>query len=417
MQTDIRPLIQVIGGGFSGLVSAYYLERAGFAVEVFEQQPGAGGLLQTLETPYGLVESAANAVLNTRLFEELCEDLHITLLSPQKSARKRYIFRNGKPRRWPLSLTETFVLLRFAFRFLKDRKQVAPHAGETLEDWCSRVLTSEIGNYSLSAAFQGVYAGNPKDLSATLLLKRIFAFNKPPRPKRRGSVSPVRGMSELIRSLETDLRKKGVRFCFGKKIEFANEPDSPVVLATSAKMASEILDTLDPKRALEIGKIPMLPLISATAFFKYKKTAYSGFGCLLAPRDPSSVLGVLMNWTIFSGRSRDDILSETWILGGAKPHAQELLAKTDVELIELIKMERKRIFKLESELVEYRVTRWPQALPHYTIYLEGISGNLQYPSANVFLIGNYLGDIGLAQILERASRLPEQIERLGQWKN
>ncbi|PYS44877.1 MAG: hypothetical protein DMF71_01990 [Acidobacteria bacterium] len=52
----MKPTITVVGAGFSGLVTAYYLVKAGEHVRVLEKSSRAGGLLQTIHTEHGLVE-------------------------------------------------------------------------------------------------------------------------------------------------------------------------------------------------------------------------------------------------------------------------------------------------------------------------------------------------------------------------
>ena len=42
-------------------------------------------------------------------------------------------------------------------------------------------------------------------------------------------------------------------------------------------------------------------------------------------------------------------------------------------------------------------------MPHYSIDLERILTELPAPPANVALVGNYLGRIGLAKLIERAA--------------
>ena len=74
------------------------------------------------------------------------------------------------------------------------------------------------------------------------------------------------------------------------------------------------------------------------------------------------------------------------------------------------KTKRMGVLGAERSTVEgHRITRWPEALPHYTVDLERVLPQLQGMKNGVILIGNYLGDIGLARILERAARLPEEI--------
>jgi protoporphyrinogen oxidase len=161
--------------------------------------------------------------------------------------------------------------------------------------------------------------------------------------------------------------------------------------------------TLDPERADLLQEIEILPLVSAAVAFK-TPAPVQAFGCLIAPSEKRRALGVLLNGCIFPGRGR----TETWILGGAAN--PEIVEKSDEEIIETIVEERRTVLGAQGSDIEgYRITRWPKALPHYTIELERNLPGLQGLRNGVILIGNYLGDIGLARILERASRLPDEI--------
>ena len=98
--------IQVIGAGFSGLVTSWYLLKKGFQVEILESQFRPGGLISTFQNEFGLVETAANGVFNSALFEDLAQNLELPLLSANPESKKRYILRNKRPRRWPLTFFE-----------------------------------------------------------------------------------------------------------------------------------------------------------------------------------------------------------------------------------------------------------------------------------------------------------------------
>src|SRR5258708_2144007 len=95
----------VVGRGFSGLVTAFYLKRHGWNVELFEKNEKPGGLINSDLTQWGLVESAANGVLNTVRLEELARELGIEVLPARKESRKRFIYRQGLSQ-WPLSWRE-----------------------------------------------------------------------------------------------------------------------------------------------------------------------------------------------------------------------------------------------------------------------------------------------------------------------
>src|SRR3954453_11008403 len=102
--------VTVVGGGFSGLATAYYLSQAGIPVEIVEKSHRLGGLIATLETPLGPVETAGIGMRNCARVDAVCRDLGLPMVrSARSSSRARYIYRQ-RPRRWPLSPGESLAV-------------------------------------------------------------------------------------------------------------------------------------------------------------------------------------------------------------------------------------------------------------------------------------------------------------------
>jgi oxygen-dependent protoporphyrinogen oxidase len=408
--------VDVVGAGFSGLVSAFFLSRSGFSVHVHEERASVGGLIQTLETQQGLVETAANGILNSALVEELFRQLDLPLASTHKASRKRFIFRNGKLKRWPLGPYASIRLLKFVLMAFALKSRVRPRPQETVAEWGLRVAGLECSTYLISTFTQGIYAGDPEKLSATLVFGHFFPERrlKQKKLKARGTVSARGGMGELIQRLRSHLEKNGVVFHFNQKYEGAGtQPKNPVVVATSAWQASEIMKNLNSPLAETLRQVDMLPLVSATAFFNQTDVSSKGFGFLFPPIVNRQVLGVLKNDFIFSGRAVNGLHSETWIMGGALN--RKIVESSDEEVLRIIMTERQRLFAIDEKPVGYKITRWPNAIPDYSIKLERLLPRLKEFESNTVLIGNYLGNIGLAKILEQALALPVKISIQGQW--
>ena len=432
-----RP-VTVVGAGFSGLCAAYHLVRAGYHVEVHEASERPGGLINTLALPFARVETAANGLLNSPAVEELFSSVGLPLTTTLPTARKRFIFR-GKPRRFPLGFFGVMGLAWFFLQFaLARRDRVAPRAGETVREWGHRVMGVEATTYLVEGALQGIYAGDAGRMSATLILGRFFppagpgekerrlanAFHQwrlkraEPKaakgPKRiRGTVSAPGGMGELIDRMRAYLEGQGVVFKFSTTVGMSVEPSHPVVVATSAPQASRLLSDLDPARSALLAQFELVPIVTATVSYR-EPSLYKGFGCLFPPIEKRKALGVLMNNFIFPNRAHEGY-SETWILGGASESSRDLLAMSDSELLALIQSERHLTLKVASDIIGHKITRWPQAIPHYTVELERLLPGLRGTSRNVLLAGNYLGQIGLGKILEATRELPEEINRTGKW--
>src|SRR5688572_745474 len=105
----MRPA-RVIGAGLSGLAAASHLIDRGFSVTISDRESRAGGLLKTIETPHGLAETAANAFAGNAVVADWFRRLDFAPVFPLERSARRYLFRDGRPRRWPLSIAESIGL-------------------------------------------------------------------------------------------------------------------------------------------------------------------------------------------------------------------------------------------------------------------------------------------------------------------
>jgi oxygen-dependent protoporphyrinogen oxidase len=399
----VKP-ITVVGAGFSGLVTAYLLTKAGRKVRVIEKTSRAGGLINTLQTEHGLVETAANGLLNSARVEAMCADIGVPLLPARREARKRFIYR-GKPRQVPLRPAEA---LRIAAGVAANAMSLRPRPLETIADWGRRVLGKGATNYLLVPVLGGIYAGDPNRMSASLIFGRAnlpdhLGTYRPQKAKVRGTVAPPNGMGQLIEGLVDYLRNHDVEFLFKTQPEF--ETHDATVVCLSATSAAAYLQGVAPKLAEQLAGIEMVSLLTTTSFFAADAATLEGFGCLF-PRDQGfRARGVLFNNSIFEGRGPAN--GETWIFGGALD--PQIVDLSDDAVRETILADRERLFGKWDAPLAVHITRWPNALPHYSIDLERNLSSLPAPPANVALVGNYLGRIGLAKIVERAAYVVENI--------
>jgi len=399
-------IVKVIGAGFSGLVTAYYLVKEGFKVQIVEKKSRAGGLIQTLQTPHGPVETAASGIRNSVRVEAMCADLGVRLQPTRREARARYIFR-GRPTRFPLGGSE---VLKIGFRFASSATSLKPMPMETIANWGRRVIGAGATDYFLAPALGGIYAGDPDKLSASLIfgqatLPAHLQTTRPARPKLRGVVAPPKGMQQLVDGLCDYLDRVGVEFVFNHEAQLT--PGEPTIVCASARAAAEVLRDAAPQLSESLRQIEMMPLVTVTCQYDPAAAKLKGFGCLFPRHEGFRARGVLFNEYIFE--ERGPAHSETWIFGGAiDPGIVEM---SDQELIQLIGTERKRLYGEDHEPIGVHLTTWPQALPHYSIDLERILTTLPAPPANVGLVGNYLGRIGLAKLVERAAFVVKEFRK------
>jgi oxygen-dependent protoporphyrinogen oxidase len=402
--------VTILGAGMSGLSCAYFLVQRGWTVRILESESRAGGMISTIHSPQGLIETAANGFIATALLESIAQDIGVELQTTRPTARRRFICHES-PSQWPLGFWETLRLIPRLLQIYFFPKAHQPEPRQTLRQWGEAHLGAMAFERLLAVAIQGIYAGDPDQLSATFLLRRFFdRRRKLPRGRLRGTVSPKQGMGQWIEKLEQYLVGQGVTIEYGAApIDLPTR--EPVIVATSMASAAQILKRWGLPAGETLEKMPTVSLVSIAMFWEPNSaiSRRQGFGILFSQRRYPGILGVLMNDLIFENRS--ELWSETWILGGFA--APEIVTKTDAELLEMVQSHRRSIVAPGIPgpvCVGHRIQRWPQALPHYTVQLEQTVETLKVPE-NVFLVGNYLGEIGLSHLIARAQRLADELEK------
>ena len=378
--------VRVIGAGLSGLAAAWYLTKAGARVEIIDASSRPGGLIATSHLPQGIVESAANALLWTSDVQELFADLGITPVFPRRQSRRRYILRDGRPRRWPLSPIETFTAAAtFGARWTAG--STAPFDGESVAAWGRRVLGRAATEHLLEPALQGIYAAPASSLSAGA----IGLGRRRPRP---GLAAPAGGMGELIAALHAALERSGARFHFDTRLD-SLEPGARAIVCTDAPSAARLVSSagIEPL-AGALRRVQTLPLVTATAFFEPLPADLRGFGVLF-PRGTARALGVLFNSDTFEGRG--PMRSETWIYGD-----RALIDAGDAAITAAILEDRRHTASASTRPAAVSITRVPSALPIYDVAIGGVARALEALPPWLGVCGNYTGKIGVAALIARA---------------
>lgn len=378
--------VRVVGAGLSGLASAWYLTKLGADVDVLEASPRPGGLIGTRVAPHGLVETAANALLWTPDVRALFADLALEPLRPQAESRRRYIARDGTPRRWPLTAFETAVTAARFFRHWAGRS-LAPRAGESAAAWGRRTLGAAATQHVLEPALQGIYAAPADELSAAAL----GLGRRRPRPVL---AAPRDGMGQLIETLRAALERRGVRIRFDAPVDRIDR-GIPTMICTNAREAARLAASagVEPLAAA-LQQVKMLPLVTATAFFEPGPSDVRGFGVLF-PRGSARARGALFNSDTFAHRST--VRSETWIYGDARA-----LEDDDAGIQRAIERDRRDTRVGSGALIGLHVTRVPTALPVYGHAILGVREACASLPPWLGVCGNYAGTVGVAALITRA---------------
>lgn len=392
--------VAVVGAGISGLLSAYFLRQKGYIVTVFERAPQVGGKLSTHATPYGIAERAANAILSDALVEEVCETIGVPLISTLSASKARYIYSQGRPRRWPLGLVDTWTL--FLFLLKKPWLQREALKNKTLATWLGEYLPQRVINRVFTPACQGIFGMGTESLSATLIMNYFFNKKKMPKGKLKGSVSAPQGMGQIVKTLKAYLESQSVRFVQNEVVDLKTMATDfqEVVLATDVTAAAELLTAMKDHRGPSLASVPTVDLVSVNAFWEKSPLPFAGFGILFPRGEGIQALGVLQNHFIFPNRSDERTLSETWIYR---------LEDVGEDVLDTLRLDREKLFKTSGVLKDSVINKWPKALPLYGVELERVLEHFPPGHPRVHLMGNYLGEIGLNRLFARAKQLAQEI--------
>ena len=388
-----KPVL-VVGAGLSGLSAAWYLANRGAAVRGVCADADPGGLIHTRRMDEGLVETAANSLVVTARARALCAAIGVELCEPQKDSKRRFVFRDLRPRRWPLTMTESLGGAA-SVAWALARRAAKPRDGETVSVWGHRVIGRAMTDRLIAPVLQGIYAAPADRLSA----RAVFGSRK----GRKGGVgAPRSGMGEIIERLADRLKDKGVSIECGVRVA-ALTSGEPAVVCTAAPEAARLLAPHAPELARAVSAIELSSAISVTAFFEPRPDDLRGFGVLFPRGAGVDALGVLFNSDIFPGRSA--LRSETWILAGAgRQHETD-----EAILADHVLPDRQLLSGRTDRPVAAYVTRWAQAIPIYddAVLAAGALVGTLPPWLSV--AGNYLGRIGASSLFDVAAEAADRL--------
>ena len=416
---DSEKTYTIVGAGVSGLLLGYQLKKAKVPFKIVEQNDFGGGILQSVQTDFGLVEKAANGFIWCKEIQAISDDLKLEIQAPKSTSKSRYIVKNKELRRIPLSIFDAMRLVR---TFTK--KQAGTF--ETLEDFGHYFLGKKLTAQILEPAFQGIYGAPAAQLSFPGAMTQLAnAFNevnylRPAFKKMRAATASERkkraagthgfknGMGAFTQRLTEYLQKEIEWNVDGKAL--IDEKEN-LILTTPAYVSKHFFQNKEEKIYQQLGSVKYNTMISATLFFP--KTAFEnfkeGFGCLIPQKEGLNILGILFNSCIFDHRVKnDDLISLTCLLRDDSVN-KEWLSQPDDWLKMLIIKDLNILFGVKQDPLEVVITKWENGIPLYSpsLYqswfsMDEILKN-QFPNRNLF--GNYTGEISVRALAQSSHSL------------
>ncbi len=447
MSTDADVL--VIGGGLTGLATAFYLKERGAAVAVLESASAAGGVIATRRRDGALIEAGPNSTLDTTpLINALLDRLGIRdkRSDADAVASTRFIVRGGKLVALPASPGAFFTTRAFSLgaklALLREPFVGRAPAGteESIAAFVRRRLGNEFLDYAIDPFVSGVYAGDPDDISVPAAFPRLHALEqkygslikgqiKGARERRAnaekaknaaGSFSFRAGMQTLTDALasavgrvETGVTVTRIASVAGGGFRVEGTQNGvafvrtakAVVLAAPAYASAALVREIAPGAVASLDAIDYAPIAIAASCYRRSDVghALAGFGFLVPKKERRRVLGSLFSSSMFEGRAPDGCVLLTTFVGGKRQ--PELAAKADAKIAAIVHEELASLVNANAPPQWTEIMRWQKAIPQYTLgHLGRIAAieAAEKSAPGLFLRGSYRDGVSVGDRIKAA---------------
>ena len=448
--------ILVIGGGITGLTTAWHLHKAGRDVHLLEARDHVGGAIRTEERDGFLLEKGPfNVIVRDPAFEALLDDFAdaVTVVTASDQAKNRYIYRHGRLMPVPtglLQLLSTPLLsagakARLIRGLLISQRGKEPNT--TLDEFASRRFGPEVADTLVSAAIAGILAGDIRTLNAYACFPVLEDFDRksfsplgrtlrrvpqmiskrrsPAKGRRwKGLVSLDRGLGALVDAMAhrlgdrvvTNAPINGITHENGRYRVVAGDEvwDTPrLVLSSAAQRAATLLEPLRPDAARTLREIQSASLVVVNLAFRAADVGHplDGFGFLVPRNEPAfPLMGVLFADSAFPHHApADQHLLRAFIGGTRTPDAPRW---TDERLLAAALQGVRETLLVTGEPTLVDICRYEAAIPQYDLQHRQRIAQLHRCLANLpnlYLAANYLEGVSINDCIRVGRDVAQQI--------
>jgi protoporphyrinogen/coproporphyrinogen III oxidase len=454
----------IIGGGITGLSAAFALEehrRAGTVEYVlYEASSHLGGVLRTEHIHGCIVEAGPDSFITEKPWAaDLCRTLGLgdQLIGSNDAGRVTYILVRGRLIPMPdglMFLVPTKILptgfsplfswstkLRMARELLHP-----PHVAEADESVASLVerhYGAEMVDRLADPLLSGVYGGEAANLSVRAVLPRfaemernhgslgraMLAARKKMRQYARKPAPPLftslrNGMQHLVEtiiprldaaSLLTNAAVQSIqREDEGWLVTSAQKSDrfDAVILALPSHAASQILSTVSPELASELGGVGYTSSITVGLGYdrSVRESLPPGFGFLVPRSEGKRLLAATFVHNKFPHRAPEDRALLRCFFAGS--NAENIWQLSDDAIIAVVRNELQQILRLRAAPLFARVYKWKSAMAQYGVgHLERLDRieRLRQQLPGLALAGNGYRGIGVPDCIRSGQEAAKQL--------
>ena len=442
--------VTIVGGGVSGLTTAYLLKqkRPKLELTLYEKDAAVGGKVRSSHANGYTVDWGPNGFLtNVPETVELARSLGLeSELQPASDVAKyRFLYKNGGLRPLPLS-PPAFLKSELLSPLGKARAALEPLLGkavtqeETVHGFFARHFGKEVADAFAGPFVLGVTAGDARELSLDALFPRFRALEaehgsfvkalisaqrrvKKADKAQTGRLTSFRGgierlvdalrenLGEVVRTgLEVKrLEPQETGYALGLSSGERVHADA-VVLATPAFESAALLSPFLPEAAEVLEKIPYADVrVFGLGYDRVDvPNLLDGFGFLVPRGEGVRALGVLYSSSIFPDQApKGKVLLRVIAGGSVDPEFAHL---SDDEALAVVRRDLELTLSITAVPEMLLHVPWPKGIPQYLLghraRVETVMRAVATHS-NLFLTGNAYYGVGVNDTVRDAHRVTD----------
>ncbi len=438
----------VVGGGISGLSTAYYLAKAGVRATLIDSADRLGGVMRTERVQGCVIEAGPDSFISAKPWAlDLIRDLGLEheVIGSNDRLRKTYIQRGGRLVPMPdglqlmvptriLPMVSTDLLgwgtkIRMGLEWFRGPGET-PAGDRSVSEFLRDHYGREAVDYLAEPLLAGVYGGDPDRLSAESVLPRFVELETKYGSLTKGvlrtrgpaSGQPLfrtmrDGFGSLVSALERAIEGKvrvvrgsvdalertasGWRArCGGSSIEARY-----AVLACRAYQAGALVNG---RLAELLQEIPYNA--SMTLALGYKRAGFghplNGFGFLCPKRERGRLVACTWVGTKFAHRVPEDMVLLRCFLGGGS------MSDSDGVIVAAVREELRAIMGVTEEPAFSRIFRWPRSMAQYEVGHKARIAEIEAclePLDGLLLAGNAYYGIGVPDCVRMGKQAAERV--------
>jgi oxygen-dependent protoporphyrinogen oxidase len=445
MSTSSSNTIAVLGGGISGLSTAWYLKKKGFEVTLFEAQESTGGVIRSEPNQYSVFDFGPNTIRDkTGSVSEMIKDLGIEdkVLSISEASKTRFIVKNGelkKIKQNPISFLFSDVLsLKGKKELFSEpiRKSTNSDADESIGSFLERRIGKEAVEYLADPFFSGIYAGDIYSLSKKKLIGKLADFEQEYGSITKGFLKSRKGKSSFkpkvisfkkgVQQLTDKLTERLQDSILYEEIKSLQVQQNNFKLTTTdheytfdkvvnclpAYILKEVLKTGDHKLENSLSEINYSPMLSTQLVFKKEdlNLPETGFGFLVPRKENIRLLGAIWKSNIFPDQSENEYVHVNLMTGGS--HDIKVIDQdiSDIEKEVIEEFSAIMDVKGDAEMVASKL--WKKAIPQFHVGFASVEESIdrfQKENEDFYIGGNFRWGVSVSDCVDGAKNLSEFI--------